>query len=795
MKTDHFQQIRQEDPSVPSSHIAVAIIENRAKEVGLAAFDTRTASLHLSQFIETSRSYTNTSTLLHYFDPVEIIVPPSNSNPQGLAGAFGALNLVKAQKIVLARGCFDDTKGAIMVKNLAAKEPAAFGLDGYFKRFYLCLGAAAAVIRWVENERGVMVIHHSLQVTFNGSADHMGIDSTSVQNLEIIESLAVASGVLNKKCSSLFRMLNTTKTFGGSRLLRANLLQPLKDARTINMRLDCLEELTSNEELFFGLSKVLSKFPKDIDRVLCHFCFRQKKTIGNVADSSSTKRSQTLIASVILLKQAVEVLPALAEILNSGKSQLLTDIRDSICHHAKFKALRERIIGVIDDDVLHAKAPFVARTQQCFAVKPGIDGLLDMARKAFCETSEAIHILAKNYREIFNLPNLKMPFNSKRGFYISIAETDIHEEGLPKLFFQVTKQGKNIHCSTQELISLNVRNKEAATECYHRTEICLEGLIDKIREDVTLLTLLSESISLLDMIVNSFASVVVSKEVGSYIRPEFTEDGPIALEAGRHPLVEVLRSEQFVPNNAFLSEASNMVLIIGPNMSGKSTYLRQVALITVMAHVGCFVPAQFASFRVVDRILTRIGSGDSPEFNSSTFMTEMKETTFLLENVTPRSLILIDELGRATSSVDGLAVAWSCCEYLLSTNAYTIFSTHMHKLVELSSLYPNVKVCHFLVNITNGKLDFKFSLKEGYFSIPHYGLLLSELAGFPQNVIEDAKKLTEKLKDKDSIFCFLLSRVGFEKRMMKSQSCKTFSKIQTRWSVLFVCILLHVNVC
>lgn len=186
------------------------------------------------------------------------------------------------------------------------------------------------------------------------------------------------------------------------------------------------------------------------------------------------------------------------------------------------------------------------------------------------------------------------------------------------------------------------------------------GIINRIRDDITLLTLLSESISLLDMIANSFAYMVAGKQVGSYARPEFTDDGPIAIEAGRHPLVELLRLEDFVPNNAFLSEASNMVLVTGPNMSGKSTYLRQVALITILAHIGCYVPAQFASFRVVDHIFTRIASGETIESNSSTFMTEMRETAFILQNVTSRSLVLLDELGRATSSVDGLAIAWSC---------------------------------------------------------------------------------------------------------------------------------------
>ncbi|KAH9301213.1 hypothetical protein KI387_012796, partial [Taxus chinensis] len=273
-------------------------------------------------------------------------------------------------------------------------------------------------------------------------------------------------------------------------------------------------------------------------------------------------------------------------------------------------------------------------------------------------------------------------------------------------------------------------------------------LIDSIREDILFLILLSESLCLLDMIVNSFAHMISSKPIDFYTRPEFTENGPLAIEAGRHPIIECIRPEGFVANNIFLSEASNMVIVMGPNMSGKSTYLKQVCLLVILAQIGCYVPAHFASFRVVDRLFTRIGTGDNLESNSSTFMTEMKETAFLVQNVSPRSLIVIDELGRATSSSDGLAIAWSCCEYLLSLQAYTIFATHMERLPELASIYPNVKVCHFQVDVKENRMDFKFSLKEGHISVPHYGLLLAGIAGLPNSVVEEARRITQTIMEK-----------------------------------------------
>ncbi|KAK8941204.1 DNA mismatch repair protein MSH4 [Platanthera zijinensis] len=732
------------------SSFVIALIENRAKEVGMTAFDLRSASLHLSQYIETSCSYQNTKTLLLFYDPATIIVPPVKLAPDGMVGVSELVDkhYPPNRKITVSRGYFDDTKGTVLVRNLAAKEPSALGLDTYHKQYYLCLAAASATIKWIEEEKGVIVTNHSLSVTFNGSFDHMNVDATSVLNLEIIEPLCSGVWGTSNKKRSLFQLLKTTKTVGGARLLRANLLQPLKDIETINARLDCLDELMSNEELFFGLVQVLRKFPKETDKVLCHFCFKTKKVTGEALKPANGRKSQILISSIIILKTTLDALPLLSKVLKNAKSCLLCNIYKSVCENEKYAQMRKRIGDMIDEDVVHARAPFVACTQQCFAIKAGVDGLLDVARRSFCDTSEAIYELANKYREEFNLPKLKIIFNNRQGFYFSIPLKDINGK-LPDKFIKVMKNGKNIHCSSFELASLNVRNKSAAAECFMRTEMCLEDLIDAVREHISLLTLLAEVICLLDMIVNSFAHMISTKPLDCYSRPEFTANGPMAIDAGKHPILETLHND-FIPNNLFLSEASNMVIVMGPNMSGKSTYLQQVCLLIILAQIGCYVPARFASLRVVDRIFTRIGCGNNVEYNSSTFMNEMKETSFLMQNVTPRSLIVMDELGRSTSTSDGFAIAWSCCEHLLSLKAYTIFATHMEALSEMATLYPNIKVLHFEVDLRNNHLDFKFLLKDGLRHVAHYGLLLAGVAGLPSSVVETARGITARITEKDS---------------------------------------------
>ncbi|KAM3364807.1 hypothetical protein ACQJBY_014893 [Aegilops geniculata] len=444
------------------SSFVIGLIENRAKEVGVAAFDLRSASLHLSQYIETSCSYQNTKTLLHFYDPNTVIVPPNKTAADGMVGVSELVdkNYQASKKVTMARGCFDDTKGAVMVKNLSARDTSALGLDTYCKQYYLCLAAASATIKWIESEKGVIITNHSLSVTFNGSFDHMNIDSTSVQTLEIIDPLHTELWGTSNKKKSLFQMLKTTKTTGGSRLLRANLLQPLKDIQTINTRLDCLDELVSNEELFFGLTQGLRKFPKESDKVLCHFCFKPKKVTDEVLKPANGRKSQLLISDIIVLKTALDAIPFLSKVLKGANSFLLRNIYQTICENPKYGSMRKRIGEVIDEDVIHSRAPFVACTQQCFAIKPGIDGLLDVARRSFCDTSEAIHNLATKYREEFTLPNLKIPYNNRLGFYFIIPQRDITEK-LPNKFIQVVRHGKNVRCSSFELASdLLVRSEK-----------------------------------------------------------------------------------------------------------------------------------------------------------------------------------------------------------------------------------------------------------------------------------------------------------------------------------------------
>nr|GMD74960.1 DNA mismatch repair protein MSH4 [Ipomoea batatas] len=333
----------------------------------------------------------------------------------------------------------------------------------------------------------------------------------------------------------------------------------------------------------------------------------------------------------------------------------------------------ELLIGeVIDEDVRsYSGSLFVARTQQCFAVKAGVDGLLDMARRSFCDTPAKARVFTLAFH--------------KRAY----------KEKLPNKFIQVIK----------------LENKACPVTTY----------------------------------------IVLALELAS-------------------------------PNNIFLSEASNVVIVMGPNMSGKSTYLQQVCLIVILAQIGCYIPARYATLRVIDRIFTRMGTIDCLESNSSTFMTEMKETAFIMQNISKRSLVVMDELGRATSSSDGFAMAWSCCEHLLALKAYTIFATHMENLSELAIIYPNVKILHFYVEVKNNRMDFKFQLRDGQLHVPHYGLMLAGVAGLPSSVVETAKRITSTITQKKTKRLELL-RLSTEKTKRLGGELQQYRDIQMIYRV------------
>ncbi|PKY43262.1 hypothetical protein RhiirA4_457218 [Rhizophagus irregularis] len=694
----------------------VAMIEGRgvATEVGMCFIDLRTSECILSQIAD-SQTYVKTLHKLNLYNPVEIILSVTAIEPsKSKLCKILEDNMPMASIIPIGRKYFND----------AIEEDSASLILGITSKFY-CLAATGAILKYIESTQNIFFTNHSIKFKYQGCEGTMMIDCVTARNLELI------SNINNPRSNhSLYGVLNNTRTPMGARLLRTNTLQPLSDVTTINMRLDAVEELIRHEETFFAIQTALKPF-QDIDHLIT--------ALIQVPKKPSVKHAEQSINNVIILKHTLKLINLLKESFTGVQNSLLDAIY-SLLNDLRLEALEERINDVINEDITYVKSPLALRNQRCYAVRAGFNGLLDVARQTYKETVDDLNEMIDQYREQYQIP-IKTQFSSTAGFYLSINIEQLEDKQLPLIFINVKKKRKTLTFTTLEVMKKNTKISDSLTEVYLMSDKTIEDLISEIRNDISVLYKASESIAMLDMLT-SFAHQCT---VSNYVRPEFTDT--LAIKAGRNPMRESLYVDTFVPNDTYASSATNFQLITGPNMSGKSTYLRQIALMSIMSQIGSYVPAEYASFRIVDQLFTRICNDDNIESNASTFVVEMRETAYILQNVTDDSLVIIDELGRGTSTHDGLGITYAICEELLKTKAFIFFATHFHELTRSLTVYPNVVNLHLEVEIeeedSRVAMKYLYRVKDGRNDEEHYGLKFGQIIGLPENVIRKATELKE----------------------------------------------------
>uniref|UniRef100_A0AAA9SW75 MutS protein homolog 4 n=1 Tax=Bos taurus TaxID=9913 RepID=A0AAA9SW75_BOVIN len=562
------------------------------------------------------------------------------------------------------------------------------------------------------------------------------------KGLEYIEQLCIAEfntvlmEVQSKNNHTLFGVLNYTKTPGGSRRLRSNILEPLVDVETINMRLDCVQELLQDEELFFGLQSVIARF-LDTEQLLSVLVQIPKQDTVNVAESK--------ITNLICLKHTLELVDPLKITLKNCNTPLLRAYYGSL-EDKRFGIILDKIKTVINDDARYMKGCLNMRTQKCYAVRSNINEFLDIARRTYTEIVDDIAGMITQLAEKYSLP-LRTSFSSARGFFIQMTTdcTVLPNDQLPSEFIKISKVKNSYSFTSADLIKMNERCQESLREIYHMTYMIVCKLLSEIYEHIHCLYKLSDTVSMLDMLL-SFAHACT---LSDYVRPEFTDT--LAIKQGWHPILERISVEKPVANNTYITEGSNFFIITGPNMSGKSTYLKQIALCQIMAQIGSYVPAEYSSFRIAEQIFTRISTDDDIETNSSTFMKEMKEVAYILHNANDKSLILIDELGRGTNTEEGIGICYAVCEHLLSLKAFTLFATHFLELCQIDVLYPNVENMHFEVqhvkNTSRNKeaILYTYKLSKGLTEEKNYGLKAAEVSSLPPSIVLDAKDITTQI--------------------------------------------------
>uniref|UniRef100_A0A3P8QY95 DNA mismatch repair protein n=1 Tax=Astatotilapia calliptera TaxID=8154 RepID=A0A3P8QY95_ASTCA len=715
--------------------VVVVVVEGRGLargEIGMASLDLKCPELVLSQFADTG-TYAKVTTKIHILVPVEILMPDTASEKGKGTKLFNLIteNFPGVPFTPVQRKYFNEKKGLEYIQQLCAPEFSTVVMEVQAK--YYCLAAAAALLKYLEFLQNSVYVAKSLKVSFKGSEQTAMIDSASASNLELV--------VNNRNYRSdhtLFGVLNHTKTPGGARRLRSNILEPLVDVETINTRLDTIQELLEDEELFFGLKNAISHF-LDIDQLLSVLVQIPKK---------ETVLAEAKIAHIIQLKYTLDLVPRLrvCMLLKNGNTALLKAYSTTLEDNRLFDMILEQIKTVINYDTTYIKDSFKMRTQKCYAVRPNINKFLDIARKAYTEIVDDIAGLVNQLGEKYGLP-MRTSFSTARGFFIQLKleGLTLPEGKLPSEFIKVTKHKNNCGFTTADLMKKNSRCEEALREIFHISYVVICQLLRTIHEHIHCLYKLSDALSMLDMLLSLANACTIS----DYVRPEFTDT--LAIKQGRHPILERIGRQQPVSNNSYISEGSNFVIITGPNMSGKSTYLKQVALCQIMAQIGSFVPAKYACFRVADQIFTRIGVDDDFETNSSTFMLEMKEISYIIHNASDKSLIIIDELGRGTSAEEGIGICHSVCEFLLGLKAFTLFATHFLELCQLESLYPNVENQHMQIQHTRSgdtgaeSVVYTYLLNRGSSEERHYGLRAAEMTALPSSVIQEAKTIASKV--------------------------------------------------
>lgn len=569
------------------------------------------------------------------------------------------------------------------------------------------LAGAAAILKYLEGTQP-SVLQHIRSLSTYSTDGFMVLDAPSRRNLELTQSMFDGS-----RSKSLIQVFDRTVTPMGARLLKRWLDQPLLDVDAIRSRLDAVEDFHSNLMMRSHVREVLSGV-YDLERL----------TARVVAGTANAR-------DLIALRNSIAALPKLQSALSGSANDTirsLTEAIDSLDH------IEQLISSAIVEE-----PPVTVR--EGGLIKTGFSQELDALRLASRNGKEWIAALEAQERERTGIKSLKVGYNSVFGYYIEVSKANLSLVPENYIRKQTMVNGERfITPELKEYEAMVLGADEKSTQLEHDI-FC--RVRDQIASDSEALMRAARAIAQIDV----YCSLAEVAAANRYVRPEVNAETKIRIKNGRHPVVERLQTDElFVPNDCVLDCDENQLLIItGPNMAGKSTYLRQVALIVLMAQIGSFVPAESAEIGIVDRIFTRVGAHDELYSGQSTFMVEMNETANILNNATSRSLIILDEIGRGTSTFDGLSIAWAVAEYIKSIGAKTLFATHYHHLNDLAGLYPGIKNYRVAVKEDNERVIWLRKIMPGG-TDRSYGIQVAKLAGLPDEVVERAKEILWELE-------------------------------------------------
>jgi len=686
---------------------AIALTEDG---VGLCFTDASTGECHLTSFPADNYNSAVSDELLR-FAPREILAADSLKAKSAALWEFLQENF-KAAVTLRPNDAFDPKKTEeLFVKHFGISELEDRGIDKTSSK----AAALGAVIGYLyETGRTGSISVNKIDVYTD--KQFMRLDMTALRNLELTETMRTKS-----KRGSLLWVLDNTETSMGARLLKQWIEKPLINPIEINKRLYSVKELTENIMLRDDLSAVLSG-TYDISRIISRI------SLGTVTPKD-----------LIALKMTLLQLPELEYTLSNVKSPMLGDMRKNF-------DLLEDVCDLLER-AINDEPPALLRDGN--VIKEGFNEEIDNLRIAMRDGKKWLAALENEERESTGISKLKVGYNKVFGYYIEITKSAIKD--VPDYYIRKQTLANCERYITPKLKEIENTILGASEKIVTLESYVFEQVRTSVSEEIERLKNAAHIIATTDVLL----SLAQTAYKNNFTMPEISDNGKIEITDGRHPVVEKMsKNSMFVPNDTLLNnDDDRMIIITGPNMAGKSTYMRQVALITLMAQIGSFVPAKSAKIGIVDKIFTRVGASDDISSGQSTFMLEMTEVSHILKNATSKSLIILDEIGRGTSTFDGLSIAWAVVEYIQNKHkigAKTLFATHYHELTELEEELDGVKNYRIAVKKRGDDITFLRKIVRGG-ADDSYGIEVAALAGVPKEVINGAKKILKKIENDEIV--------------------------------------------
>ena len=685
--------------SVNHNYLSAIYREQKSKIIGFAVIDASTGD-----FIFTELEKDELKNELLRLKPTEIVVQ-DNSSEEILV----SFNIEYEPTITIFDSWYFDPEEAerALLNHFGTTTLEGFGAQN--KLFATtAAGAAISYLKSLKNND----LKHIGKMQFYSIKNYMQLDEVSRRNLELIKSIRY-----NSSFGSLISILDETETPMGARKLRDWLLNPLLDKEEIELRLNAVQELKENFSLTTDI-RDLFKTIGDLSRIL-----------GKIGTKQVNPRD------AIALKNYLETASILSNMLGDLKNAFLNSLQKKIVDYSK-------IIDLINNTIMEEPPILITEGN---IIKNELNSDLDELREVSKNGKGWIARLEDEEKKKTGISSLKVNYNRVFGYYIEV--TARHKDKIPEHYIR-----KQTLVNSERYISPQLKEFEAkvlgAEERIKNLEYELFIEIrEKLYREIEPIQQYVEVVAIIDVLAN-LAQLAYKN---NYVKPEFNDEGYIDIKQSRHPVIEkILKDEEFIPNDIHMNSKDNQIsLITGPNMAGKSTYLRQVGLLAIMAQMGSFIPVASADMPIFDKVFTRVGASDNLAMGQSTFLVEMIEAANILNSATPDSLILLDEIGRGTSTFDGLSIAWSMVEYIHNNpkiSAKTLFATHYHELTELENILPRVKNFNIVVKEWNDKIIFLRKIERGS-ADQSYGIQVARLAGVPEKVIKRAKQILHNLEE------------------------------------------------